>query len=42
MNKERFNSLVKNPALLNADDAIFLSDIINEFPLSLYRKKYSK
>jgi hypothetical protein len=32
MNKERFISLVKNPALLKAQDASFLEEILNEFP----------
>lgn len=32
MNRERFNLLVKNPALLEPADAGFLNEIINEFP----------
>lgn len=32
MNKERFITLVKNPALLKAEDAPFLEEMLKEFP----------
>ena len=32
MNKERFLSLVKNPALLKSEDAPFLEELLKEFP----------
>jgi hypothetical protein len=32
MSKERFIALVKNPALLKADDAPFLEELLKEFP----------
>jgi len=32
MNKERFIALVKNPALLKAEDAPFLEELLQEFP----------
>lgn len=32
MNKERFIALVKNPALLKAEDASFLEELLKEFP----------
>ncbi len=32
MNRERFIALVKNPALIKADDAPFLEELLKEFP----------
>ncbi len=32
MNRDRFIALVKNPALIKADDAPFLEELLKEFP----------